>query len=317
MKDSIMSNVSLHSAVCNTSSWMLLRGQHAKTVNKVGGSWISKLPVFPHVHIQASFLGIGSITEPTLIRFLASVDSLVGLQVVFAREILAADLTQMGGLPQMPLAVNNPQVSFEELLWAVLALELLPVDVLDLPVAKHGALGWVRFPAAVTHEGLRSRTGAVLVGFVPVKARLDGKHGAANVTLVFLKSLAGLTVSIQQVKFQTHRLRKLSSTQVAQRASLTDLEQGATILFGQLLAIWTQANAAGKTLWVDADVLSCFQPCHGFGAAVKTHKPSFSATNLPFQTKQRENKTEQIGNLDFTLLEHSVPSKQNQMQHLE
>ena len=246
--------------------------------------------MFPHVDIQAGFLGIRSITELALIGFFTSVDSLVGLQVVLAGEILATDFALVGGLPQMPLAVNNPQVSFEKLLWAVLALKLLPTDVLELPVAKHSTLGRVRFPTVVAHERLWSRLGAVLVGFVPVQARLDGKHGTTNVTLVLLKSLAGLTMSTEQVKFQTHRLRKLSSTQVTQRASLVDLEQVAPVLFSQFLSLWTHGHTAGRTLWADADMVCCFQSCHGLGATVKADQPSFPLIHLPFRTKTESEK---------------------------
>ena len=49
--------------------------------------------------IQAGFLGIRSITELALIGFFTSVDSLVGLQVVLAGEILATDFALVGGLP--------------------------------------------------------------------------------------------------------------------------------------------------------------------------------------------------------------------------
>ena len=249
---------------------------------------ILKLPVFLHVNIQAGFLGVGGVAELTPIGLLPRVDPLVGLEVVLAGEVLAAHRALVRGLPQVALAVDDPQVALEELLGAVLALELPAADVLELAVAEHGALGGVGLAAEVAHEGVRSRGGAVLVGLVAVQAGLDGEHGAADVALVFLEARAGLAVGAQQVQLQPQRLGELGAAQLAQLAALVDLEQVAAVLLGQLAALGAQGRAGGRAVRADAHVVSHLQPRHALGAAVKTSQPALSVVHLLLQIRERD-----------------------------
>ena len=109
-----------------------------------------------HVDVQTGFLSKGSTAQLALVGFLPGVNTLMSLEVVLAGEVLATHLALVRGLPQVPLGVHDPLMPLEELLGAVLTLESLPTDVLELPVPEHSVLGRIRLPTEVADVGVGS-----------------------------------------------------------------------------------------------------------------------------------------------------------------